>query len=289
MGERFVFCISGYLLANVSGTFCKWYGKRVKRIIPTFVIISLIDFVVYQRWGEFMELSLGQTITYYFLKYWFVTAILIYYVVYFFIFKSKTNPLVYLLTWGVGYMFIYFALMDKSVFFVEPEGFAPFKVYYYFGCLVAGGVLKRNRDTICGQLNKNQKWRWCVFFLCVVSLLVWGVEYTAIFVLGRALPLQFLIQVGTFVFATNAIVYSWGIQWPDSRAVRLISESTLEIYLVQITFLGVAVGIGIERFPLNWLALFTIAFGGGIVFHIIYGIIEQKSKKIMKCKIMREK
>lgn len=48
------------------------------------------------------------------------------------------------------------------------------------------------------------------------------------------------------------------------RAINMISESTLEIYLVQVTFLE---KIETLSFPWSFVVFVFCAFGGGIVFH----------------------
>ena len=41
-GDVIFFAVSGFCLTNVKNSFPKWYGKRLVRVFPAFIIISVI-------------------------------------------------------------------------------------------------------------------------------------------------------------------------------------------------------------------------------------------------------
>lgn len=70
------------------------------------------------------------------------------------------------------------------------------------------------------------------------------------------------------------------------RTINMISESTLEIYLVQVTFLE---KIETLSFPLSFVVFVFCAFVGGIVFHNLLDHLIRKIKVLGEKKIENEK
>lgn len=103
-GNGLFFTISGYLSSKVDGSFWKWYGKKVKRVLPPVILVTFIDFLVCcLRDGIYFR-----EVFQYLFKYWFVNAWLIYNVVWFFLFR-KNKRLIYriIMLWVTGYVLIY--------------------------------------------------------------------------------------------------------------------------------------------------------------------------------------
>lgn len=275
-GNAIFFCLSGYCLANINNTFIEWYKKRIGRIIPTLFLIIIINMCL----GEGKQilinrLNLFNASIFIVNKYWFVFAILIYYPIFYCVFRvfNRYKMKLVWISYILLYCFFYIFMLDKSSFSVELEGFSLFKVYFYIGIFLTGGYLSK----ISGQLKKigdNQKKRYTkgLCLIGILAILGWGMLYMLIIVFERAYSVQFLIHVFVFIFCLSimciAIINSDKIILGPGRvckAVSAISESTLEIYLIQVTFLYRIVQMG---FPINEITFWSIALGGGILFHL---------------------
>ena len=114
----------------------------------------------------------------------------------------------------------------------------------------------------------------------IVSFGCWGVLYTFLLVLHKLYSVQFLVQmlVGLFTVAIflicNILKESFTISSDIfNTLVNRISDSTLEIYLVQVTFIKCAFGF---PFPINWIIFWMIALIGGSLLHQFVILIRSK-------------
>ena len=114
-----------------------------------------------------------------------------------------------------------------------------------------------------------------IILLCLFSILCWICIYFLTMILKKGYGIQFLIQSSILVFSGSLMLLSLlyeklinnissRINSKIKRIISLISESTLEIYLIQVTFNEIAVEY---RFPINAILFWCIAFGGGIIYH----------------------
>ena len=142
-GNAIFFAVSGFCLANIKDDFFTWIKKRIVRVIkPLFFMIILSCFFI-EGIDDITQMSFLQIVIFYINKYWFVAAIILYYPMYYLIFYKnnlKTASIFYIF-YTVLYFTIY-CFSDKSFFFVELEGFALFKVVFYFKVFMIGGLLR---------------------------------------------------------------------------------------------------------------------------------------------------
>lgn len=274
-GNALFFIISGYLLANIKMTFIPWFKKRCGRVLPItllFVVVNeLVCLGTHIQGSDFYGFA-----GYYLDQYWFTFAIVIYYIVFYFIFSQKETLIILsFLVWLIGYVIIYVMLLDTSVFSVELGGFAPFKVYFYFGIMLMGGIIRKERERLCKGMGQQRKMAMVAFLILLVAFAGWTMEYAAVTVRGVAFQCQFLIHLFVLVFAVAFLFLIWNIQIGERHIVTLIANSTLEIYLVQITFLGI---LSKPVFPFNWLLFWCVAIIGGILVHSMADKIRNRRK-----------
>lgn len=275
-GNALFFGLSGFCLANINNTFIQWYKKRAGRIIPTLLLIIAISLCFGEGRTTFSDLrDLFEIFIFMLNKYWFVFAILIYYPIFYCVFSSYSKYKMRL-TWilyVVLYFFFYAFLLDKSMFCVELEGFSLFKVYFYIGVFLAGGYLGKLSHYLKGiKDNQKRKYTKCLGLIGILAVLGWGMIYMFITIFERAYIMQFLIHGFVFIFCVcvicSAIMNSDKIRlWEGGvcKSILIVSESTLEIYLIQVTFWYWVIRYG---FPLNEFLFWSIALGGGILFHM---------------------
>ena len=257
------------------------------RVFPTVLLTILISVLLVERWNRIAKLSFGEIIWLYTNKYWFVFAIIIYYPIFYFIFhKNEEFAIRYLIAYFLGYMILYTFFLDIHTFSVELEGFSFFKVYFYFGIFILGGLLNLKKEKIYVLLNGRNK---SIFFLMILSIISWVCIYGSILILKKFYEFQFLIHVSVFCFAFTLILYvildSNKIDRLFNRnqickyIINTLSESTLEIYLIQVTFIGFIESL---PFPVNFMVFLLCAFGVGIIYHYFIGMLFDASKLFLK-------
>lgn len=170
-GNAIFFALSGYCLARIALPFGKWIKKRIVRLIPALILILLISANVIEKWEYLFSLPASQIIHFYINKYWFVFAILLYYPIFYIIFHSGEKAKRCLQIYIIGYVIYYLFFLNTNVFSVELEGFSPFKVYFYFGIFVLGGILYQDQEKVKQSMRKYQK---ILIFLLFVATFMWG-------------------------------------------------------------------------------------------------------------------
>ena len=280
-GNAIFFALQGYLLVNIHSNFFRWYWSRLKRLLPAICVISLLDLLVNNDQAFYGATSILGFCELILNKYWFCKALLIYYVVYYvfigFKIRDNINKLrrikVASVLWLGGYMIYYLALVKNNVFFVELGGFSAFKVYFYFGVMLAGAYIRLQREKICHYLSLISNMRMAIF--CGIGFgAVWAAEYACIMIWNQLLPMQMLIHVGVFGFTVILITVcmSSSSRFLKAAFISLIANATLEIYLFQVCFEQIK---HIGTFPINLFVFWGFAISGGILIHELITFIQK--------------
>ena len=273
-GNALFFIISGYLLVNINTNFCLWYSKRINKILPATLICLIVNFVLFYNL-DVINICFKKHLSYIFDLFWFVWAILIYYVIYYFVIKQvlkkqTIQPIIILLSiWVIGYILLFSINLHlkTNTFFVELSGFDFFKVYYYFGIFIIGALFRLLQP----KISFNRYFALLVVFLGVC---LWALVYSMIFIYNQCYSIQFLVHFGVLLFSFFAMIFFSQLHIKKIAIVNLLAISTLEIYLLQITFIKVSQSF---VFPVNWLCHFSIALIGGVLYHYLL------SKMLKKC------
>ena len=131
--------VSGFLIAGKRDPLRIEMKKRYIRILPITVLMGLL-------WCC-MDGFNGNPITVICTCFWFVSAILIYYPVFYLFDRMNYGYTKGFVCWGIGYV-IYYLVRYEAAFFVEEAAFAWFKIYAFFGVMLLGGAVKKNIDKI---------------------------------------------------------------------------------------------------------------------------------------------
>ncbi len=264
-GNAAFFLVSGYCLADINLSFGKWYQRRMKRIIPSVAVIILLDVIFVQGIGTVVSKSFVEICIFYINQYWFVFAILLWYIIFYIVFYKESVLKVkeWMMIYFAGYMIFYIFGVDKTRFSIELGGFCFFKAYFYLGIMLTGGILRFNYDDIKEKVRNRKRTLCCTMAL---MFLLWAVTWGSINIMHIAFSIQFLVHiwVAGFVIALFCLTESCMEQRQSiSKLTDLISESVLEIYLVQMTFKKYVMSF---EFPINFVLFILLAFGGGIFF-----------------------
>lgn len=240
IGNGLFFFASGFLANNIHSetSFLPWYLKKVKRLIPITAIVAIIRLVIIggiptSLVGMFLEIVWP---TYY----WFVGALLLFYIPYFIIIKKQLLPHIKFIVLGLGmvYVFYYLLLLDTSKWVVESVGMMDingcFKLIYYFMIMIIGAFTK---EDVSSQIENKYK-HLCIGicgFICM---------YTFKVIMGRIQYLmyfQFIVQLCTIITVIGIAKYLLAneeriCRYKNTvyfRLVRCISNLSLELFLAQ--------------------------------------------------------
>ncbi len=257
-GNALFFFVSGYLLMmgfmrkNGLG-FVDWYKKRMRRLWPSVFI-----------WVILIAAICGTTLTVaklvLFDGYWFLQAIAVCYIVYYFLGRcessmgGKLKPMCIVFALSFLLTVIYFFLMPRA------EG-SPFHTSLHFVChfsiMVMGGICYLMRDELCC----NKFWRDILWMLLSFIL------YFLILKVGKGqvggryyLQIIALTPLHTFVYYLYRVAsYPWCSHCFHKkilgRILSVVAALTLEIYIVQFTFISDSLN---RLFPLNVAIIFGI-------------------------------
>ena len=251
-GDVIFFAVSGFCLTNVKNSFPKWYAKRLVRVFPGVIIIS----VVYILLGiHTMEPTFSGVISsfVYPTGYHFVASIIILYIPFYFVMKIQklrdNIPAVVgvtALVWLLIYTFIY----DKSYYHIDTVR-EPMIRFLFFFAMLLGAYFKENMEK---YRNKKSLVSWILLPVLLVAY------FASKIIFGRVSSIASLQIVNQFVlFALLTVTFrcfmsidSWLEILPKwiKTVITFISGLTLEIYLVQI---GIIPKLNFLPFPLNWL------------------------------------
>lgn len=259
-GNAIFFALSGFCLADIKIDFTAWIRKRLLRILPVTFFV-LITGILFNVLTDQVPLN-ARTIFYDVLnRYWFVWAIIIYYVVFYLVihYGNAKGTIACLSLFVICYAFLYAIMYTKDSFFIELEGFSFFKVYFYFGVMLLGGLLRLMNERIDRFVERANTF--ILLSLVLASTIIWVCEYACMFVFHKMFLFQCVIHVSIFSFSAFIILLAKKMdRYIDDKKksyiclISPIAECTLEVYLVQVTFKSVAMFF---VFPVNWL-LFVV-------------------------------
>lgn len=274
-GNGLFFCISGFLLVNIKTDFASWYWGKIKRIYPTVfagaVILLLCGETVVGNIRDFVELFIYPT------KWWFVAAIVVFYILYYFIVKKQKDVIVSgsMFAVVVVYFVVYFTCMDIHSFSVEGKDLSLFKWIYYFFIMLMGAYMRKK------TYSHDKKFRF--FVLAAMAVVLWGALRVIFLIYPAFLPSQFLTQFMVVIFVYAMMRFGMAMETEakfrklcQCRIVKMLSEITLEVYIVQMIVLPFC-----ERlcFPVNIPVAYISVFAAAYVLHFIINSKQFFTKK----------
>lgn len=267
LGNSLFFMLSGFGLAasyrKKGDVFLPWLQRRLSRIYPSVLLVALtaalITGAVFE-WGvaDYVRHLLWPT------EYWFVAAIVCFYVPFFWLMKlrAKAAFLVLIGLLFLPYFYFYFTALDLSRFSVE-DGY--FKWIFYFQVMLLGGFLA-NRDVVTKPITSHG---WNMTLLVFFVAAYFGIKLLV--AKGIVTELQFLIHWLTFpimVFSLFVMDTHWVKETIMKSAaapfIALVAGATLEIYLLQKYVYGNAFVSSIS-FPGNVVVFWPVAIAGAIL------------------------
>ena len=281
--------------------FFKWYGKRLSRVLPVVILITVIylllgryDFSIYASGTEetvLYQILSSVGITYpkwlswfvYPTYYHFVASILVLYVPYYFILKTeytrKHIPAIMGVLFVI-YVAVYVLFYDKSYYHIDTVR-EPFIRFLFMESMLLGAWLKLNDEKF---RNKGKS---ALFAAATVIC----------FVLYFVSKMYFSRTAGSLQIFNQFIIFAllfFVMRWFDSidnrlckapkwlyAVVSFIAKMTLEIYLVQYVLIAVVKNFELP-FPLNWIVLTAFIIAGAFILHVSIELLTKAVETVTK-------
>ena len=154
IGDVLFFAVSGYCLYNVKLPFHRWYGKRLYRIYPPVLIMTL----VYLLLGAYSLADHNAVWWFVYPTYYhFVASIIVLYIPFFFCMKIdwiKDHLLAVMGTVAVVYVLVYLTIYDKSYYHIDTVR-EPMIRFLFMESMLLGAWFRQNDGKI---RNKFKVW-----------------------------------------------------------------------------------------------------------------------------------
>lgn len=275
LGLALFFIISGFLLININQntSFIKWYFKKILKIyLSMYIVLAaqiLIGYAHIGSFNKFARLFLWPT------GYWFVSAITVLYAVYYIFIKlvfhrfGKPSLVVGSVFLSLLFALLYIRTVDLSSFNLGTNQIVLWPLWMV--CMLIGIWLRKNykikasEHTLAyGVLSGCSM---LLFLLCKVAI-----GY------GFILKLQFLTIFFSISFAY--FLFKCGVGLEEvcrdkhkshvGKIIKIISDSSLEIYFVQFYIIQVFKNIA---FPINFVLIIASTIIVSFFVHRVSDII----------------
>lgn len=281
IGDILFFAVSGYCLANIKTNFFSWYGKRIWRIYPPVIIITVVYFLI--GLYNLQEITLRSLVSWllYPTNYHFVASIIVLYIPFYFVLKigwlKKHIPLIMGIV-AVIWMVVYWAFYDRDTYHIDNV-YEPMIRFLFFESMLLGACFKQV------DLKNLQNPKWYYYVGLVICFVLYFFSKLLFSKYETISQYQFLNQI--FIFALLFFVFRVfsGLEcklekipiW-IKKFITLIADMTLEIYVVQYAIIDKLRDF--SRFPVNWIVLTGTIFVAAFLLHNICKTIYNITDKI---------
>lgn len=268
IGNALFFFTSGYtLFLGRLDRFDNWYKRRISRIYPTVIAWAIIAFFVFDHSYTVDAIIQGD-------GYWFISCIMIYYIVLYCVRKFLMNYkwIVFLFACIVPIIW-YLTMENGNIYFMY--GGTLFKYFYWLPFMMLGAYMGAGEIKSKPAIKKDGP----MLLLCVVlhyAILIIVTKYP---IMCKYQPLSLLPLFGVVYYLYNVCNYNTAKSLMNLRIayiIKLISSLCLEIYVIQLYMFTTKMN---SIFPLNIIivTLYTIIFA--YVVHCFGRIIKQTFEK----------
>lgn len=276
LGNAIFFFISGYCLSQkvYSVSLGHWIKTKIIRIYPALWFCSIL--AILAGYYEIKKQYILRIFLFPYNSYWLVCAIMIYYVVFYFVAQLEKKQLQWLMALNVlAYFMLYFSTRDLNKWCVEAPDY--FKYVFYFGVMLVGYYSRVSKIT-----KKEIPWG----MISIASLIGYFISKIVVNYDNKMMRFQFLVQMATLSFAMSTVI--WAINKEAffetfceghrkiETIIRHIGASTLEIYLLNYAVVSYSSAVS---FPVNIGIAFICIFSIGVLLH---GIIEKMVSYVRK-------
>lgn len=263
----FFFCSGFTLFMSRMTRFDNWYKRRINRIYPTVFAWAIVGAFVFNHHFDMKHTIING-------GGWFVTCIMIYYVVLYIIQKLMMDRLKTAFGVSVIVCIIWYFLMDRPDDY-NMYGATYFKWGHYFLFMLQGAMIGISMR----QWKYDFKWDLLKLTGCVVA-------YYAIVISTRKMASVNDVQILSLIPLLGITFYFYKLCNSDilkncyhhriaGWCIKFIGGLCLEIYLIQHALFTDKMN---EIFPLNILIMFLIVFVGAYLLRCVARVFAQTFK-----------
>lgn len=280
IGDVLFFAVSGYCLYNVKMSFPRWYGKRLCRVYPPVLIMTL----VYVLLGAYSLADHNAVWWFVYPTYYhFVASIIVLYIPFYFCMKIdwlRKHLLTIMGTIAFVWLVVYVIVYDKSYYHIDTVR-EPMIRFLFMESMLLGAWFKQNDVKF---RNKYKVW----YPFATLGMFVVYFASKLLFSHRQSLAqLQILNQIVIFILLVLMFITFEGldsklekIPRTIKKIISFISSITLEIYLVQYVLINLVRPIG--HFPINWIILTISIIAAAFVLHLICELLYKAVDRLKK-------
>lgn len=243
----FFFCSGFTLFLGRNRRFDNYYKRRINRIYPTVFMWALLASAVFHRHSDMVDIIING-------GGWFVTCIMIYYVILHFIRKYAFNHLLYVFGCSILISLVWYFVIDKTADY-NMYGNTYFKWCHYFLFMLLGAIMGSH------PIQRKISLKIDTIKLMICVLLFYGVlisgrkwEIVHDFQVISLLPLLGITYYFYKICKSNRFLSLYENRF-IGPIIKTISGLCLEVYLVQGVLFTDKFN---DLFPLNLLLVFMI-------------------------------
>ena len=249
IGDALFFFVSGFtIFLGRFGRFDNWYKRRIKRVYPSVIVwaavLSLFDI---------KQLTVNQIVIGG--GYWFISCIMLYYVVLYFVRKfAEHKPLVPFILCCVGVV-LWYCLDASSANAMYGNNY--FKWMFFFLFMLTGAYVGNNTLKI-----HSRPW------LDAACLILSVVLFYGIQIMGGRSSLVGHLQVLTLLPLLGIAIFGYKLCYSEKAVnmmntklgwcIRFIAGLCLEAYIVQVTLIPIMANRVSSLFPLSLIITFIV-------------------------------
>lgn len=223
IGNALFFFASGFTLyIGRMASFPDFYKRRITRIYPAVIAMSLISCLIWKSENTFLE-SL--------INYWFINCIMVYYAILWVSrrLKFKLPYLIYAALIFTGVIFTLFYDFNAPTLIY---GSSQFRVFIYFPIMVLGAYMGIHRTRY-----KSNRFSLIILPVCIIFWYAVNhfFHYSALQLLS--IPLLIVICYYTYILTKSEIIIRLMINRTAKAIICVCGGLCLEVYLIQFSII----------------------------------------------------
>ena len=262
----FFFCSGFTLFMKPMGRFDSWYKKRINRIYPTVFAFAIISAFIFNDLHDMKYVILHG-------GGWFVSCIMIYYIVAYIIDKLMSNHL------NMSFVLVSLITIVAYILWDKPEnfkmyGYTYYKWIFYFLFMLLGAIIGKKSIAINGKKS---------FVFALLSVIIF---YVILIISQHNIALNDL-QLLSLIPLLGTTLFTYTMFNSDkakklfnnkyiNTVVMFVGGLCLEIYLIQIHLLKIDLGI---PFPINYVTMFAFIIASAYLLRCCARIFSQTFNK----------
>lgn len=263
IGDAIFFFCSGYtLFLSRRRSFDNYYKRRIVRIYPAVFAWAILSSFFLDNKMSMKEIVLSG-------GGWFVSCIMIYYILFWFVHRYCMGKLNIVLGAVFGMSVIWFFLFDSNSGYINIYGEGTARFIFYFGFMLFGGIVG------CSNYIKVRPIKTSTIMFCLSII-----AFYSILMVSSLLKAYWQVQILTLVAIGGGVFYGWSLckssvvekLYTKYKIFGFVGGLCLEMYIVQFSLFTTKMNF---LFPLNLLLMLAIVIGAAYLLKCSTRLFEQ--------------